>query len=254
MLNPGCCPRFRWSHVLLNHRSTAPVNRHFVKSTAPRGQRAVKSALNPGYCRVKPPLCPGGRGAGVSIDWCISLYAQMLTSELNWLLHLWMFITFANWLLNVCELTSTRLRTDFYTFPNWLLHVSELTRDVCETTVGETSRWQNDRHSCIVKNNIVYNIRHCNFYHVVPKYVYTLPYGGHFCFRLERPLTNPAEITYYTPLPSDFLLPSTGGGGRVVCGGYAYFLEWHSLSMENINWGGLISICFVVSYTFVSLL
>ena len=71
VLNPGCCPRFRWSHVLLNHRSTAPVNRHFVKSAAPRGQRVVKSALNPGYSRVKPPLCPGGRGAGVSIDWCI---------------------------------------------------------------------------------------------------------------------------------------------------------------------------------------
>ena len=60
--NPGCCPRFRWSHVLLNHHSTAPVNRHFVKSTAPRGQRAVKRALNPGYSRVKPPLCPGGSG------------------------------------------------------------------------------------------------------------------------------------------------------------------------------------------------
>ena len=70
VLNPGCCPHFWWSHVLLNHRSTATVNRHFVKSTAPRGQRAVKSALNPGYSRVKPPLCPGGRGAGVSIDWC----------------------------------------------------------------------------------------------------------------------------------------------------------------------------------------
>ena len=72
VLNTGCCPRFRWSHVLLNHRSTAPVNRHFVKSAAPRGQRAVKSALNPGYSRVEPPLCPGGRGAGVSIDWCIN--------------------------------------------------------------------------------------------------------------------------------------------------------------------------------------
>ena len=72
MLNPGCCPRFRWAHVLLNHRSTAPLNRHFVKSTLPRGQRAVKSALNPGYSRVKPPASPGGRGAGVSIDWCIN--------------------------------------------------------------------------------------------------------------------------------------------------------------------------------------
>ena len=49
-------------------RSTAPVNRHFVKSNAPRGQRAVKRALNPGYSRVKLLLCPGGWGAGVSID------------------------------------------------------------------------------------------------------------------------------------------------------------------------------------------
>ena len=73
VLNSGCCPRFRWSHVLLNHRSTAPVNRHFVKSTAPRGQRAVKSVLHPGYSHVKPPLCPGGRGAGISIDWCVWL-------------------------------------------------------------------------------------------------------------------------------------------------------------------------------------
>ena len=48
---------------------------------------------------------------------------------------------------NVCELTSKRLQTDFYTFANWLLHVCELTRDVCETTVGETTRWRNDRHS-----------------------------------------------------------------------------------------------------------
>ena len=57
--------------VLLNHRSTAPVYWQFVKSTAHRGQRAVKSALNPGFGRVKSPPSPGGRGAGVSIDWCI---------------------------------------------------------------------------------------------------------------------------------------------------------------------------------------
>ena len=67
VLNPGCCPRFRRSHVLLNHRSTAPVNRHFVKSTAPRGQRAVKSALNPGYSCVKPRLCPGVGGPGFQL-------------------------------------------------------------------------------------------------------------------------------------------------------------------------------------------
>lgn len=71
VLNPGCCPRLRWSHVLLNRRPTAPVYRHFVKSTAPRSLHAIKIALNPGFGRVNSPLCPGVRGAGVSTDWCI---------------------------------------------------------------------------------------------------------------------------------------------------------------------------------------
>ena len=64
-----------WSHVPLNCRSTVPVCSHLFKSTLPPpppGVRAVKSALNPGFGRVKPPLCPGARGAGISMDWCIS--------------------------------------------------------------------------------------------------------------------------------------------------------------------------------------
>ena len=60
------------SHVLLNHHSMAPVYRHFVKCTDPWGLDAVKNALNPSFGRVKPPLCPGARGAGISMDWCIS--------------------------------------------------------------------------------------------------------------------------------------------------------------------------------------
>ena len=88
VLNPGCFPRFRWVHVLLNHSSTAPLNRHFVKSTVPRGQRAVKSVLNPGYSRVKPPASPGGRGAGVSIDWCISCLLSHALFECSFFFYL----------------------------------------------------------------------------------------------------------------------------------------------------------------------
>ena len=72
-----------WSHVLLNRRSMAPVYRHFVSRTAPRGLRVVKSALNPGYGRVKPPLCPGAPGAGVSIDWWITLESHYVAT-LSW--------------------------------------------------------------------------------------------------------------------------------------------------------------------------
>ena len=42
MLNPGCCLRFQWSHVLLNRRPTAPVYRQFVKSTAPGDNTPLK--------------------------------------------------------------------------------------------------------------------------------------------------------------------------------------------------------------------
>ena len=56
-------------------------------------------------------------------------------------------LPFWSFFIYVCEPTFTRLRTDFYKFANWLQHVCELTRDVCETTVSETTRWRNDRHS-----------------------------------------------------------------------------------------------------------
>ena len=39
-----------------------------------RQKGLLKSALNPGFGRVKSPLCPGARGAGVSINWCITLW------------------------------------------------------------------------------------------------------------------------------------------------------------------------------------
>ena len=47
-----------------------------------------------------------------------------------------MFIKFANWLLNICKLTSKCLQTDFYTFANWLeTFVKQL---LAEWVVGET--------------------------------------------------------------------------------------------------------------------
>ena len=46
--------------------------------------------------------------------------------------------------LLLCSNNTTTV-SDFYKFANWLQHVCELTREVCETTVGETTRWRNDR-------------------------------------------------------------------------------------------------------------
>ena len=60
------------------------------------------------------------------------LYAQMLTSEI-WteLASIHMNVD------NVCELTSKRLRTDFYTFANWPETFAK--RPLAKRLVGETT-------------------------------------------------------------------------------------------------------------------
>ena len=47
----------------------------------------------------------------------------------------------------------------FITFAKWLLNVCELTRDVCETTVGETTRLRNDRRSILFTISVFIPLR-----------------------------------------------------------------------------------------------
>ena len=133
LLCDGCD---RWQH----RRCQTGITREDYRATVRSGKEIVWTCI---YCADDDsiPIAESTRLDDFDIPPSLDTPSQRSTawelvcmlkcwhpkSELNWLLHIWMFITFTNWLLNVCELTSTRLRTDQRRLRNDL--------------------WRNDRHS-----------------------------------------------------------------------------------------------------------